>query len=109
MSINMELLANLFHYLWSFALIISIIVFIHEFGHFLVARLCGVKIETFSIGFGREIIGRTDRRGTRWKLCALPLGGYVQFAGDMDAVSAPDPALAGRQSTRRHSSGPRHG
>lgn len=86
----MHVLANLFHYLWSFALIISIIVFIHEFGHFLVARLCGVKIETFSIGFGREIIGRTDRRGTRWKIALFPLGGYVKMYGDASAASTPD-------------------
>lgn len=86
----MHALTNLFHYAWSFALIISIIVFVHEYGHFLVARLCGVKIETFSIGFGREIIGRTDRHGTRWKIALFPLGGYVKMYGDASAASTPD-------------------
>lgn len=81
---------TLFHYLWSFALIISIIVFVHEFGHYLAARLCGVKIETFSIGFGREIIGRTDKHGTRWKIALFPLGGYVKMYGDSSAASTPD-------------------
>lgn len=86
----MHFLASLFHYAWSFALIISIIVFIHEFGHFIVARMCGVKIETFSIGFGREIIGRTDKHGTRWKIALFPLGGYVKMYGDATAASTPD-------------------
>ena len=82
-----------FHYLWSFALIISIIVFIHEGGHFLVARLCGVKVEVFSIGFGRELIGRTDRHGTRWKIGMWPVGGYVKMFGDAGAASTPDAEL----------------
>lgn len=86
----MNAVTTLFHYTWSFALIISIIVFIHEYGHFIVARLCGVKIETFSIGFGREIIGRTDKRGTRWKIALFPLGGYVKMYGDASAASTPD-------------------
>ena len=82
-----------FHYLWSFALIISIIVFIHEGGHFLMARLCGVKVEVFSIGFGRELIGRTDRHGTRWKISLWPVGGYVKMFGDAGAASTPDAPL----------------
>ncbi|MBV8237436.1 MAG: RIP metalloprotease [Sphingomonas sp.] len=73
----------------AFALVIGPLVFIHELGHYLAARWCGVKSETFSIGFGREIAGWTDRRGTRWKLGWLPLGGYVRFAGDMNAGSQP--------------------
>lgn len=83
-------LASIFHYAWSFALIISIIVFVHEFGHFLAARLCGVRVEMFSIGFGRELIGRTDRHGTRWKIALWPLGGYVKMYGDAGAASTPD-------------------
>ncbi len=71
-----------FHTLWSFFIVLSVIVFIHEFGHYIVAKLCGVKIEAFSIGFGKEIIGRNDRSGTRWKLSVLPLGGYVKMFGD---------------------------
>ncbi len=86
----MELLGNIFHYAWSFALIISVIVFVHEYGHFIVARWFGVKIETFSIGFGREILGRTDRHGTRWKIGLFPLGGYVKMSGDASAASTPD-------------------
>lgn len=78
------------HYVLSFALVISIIVFIHEFGHFWAARLCGVKVEVFSIGFGRELLGRTDRHGTRWKLALWPLGGYVKMFGDAGAASTPD-------------------
>jgi regulator of sigma E protease len=66
-----------------------VIVFVHEFGHFQVGRWCGVKIEAFAIGFGRELFGFNDRYGTRWKVCLLPLGGYVKFAGDANAASLP--------------------
>jgi regulator of sigma E protease len=86
----MEWLLQGVHYVLSFALIISVIVFIHEFGHYFVAKLCGVKIETFSIGFGRELFGRYDRSGTRWKFSLLPLGGYVKMYGDEGAASTPD-------------------
>ncbi len=79
----------------AFLLVLGPLVLLHELGHYLMARLFGVRADAFAIGFGKELVGWTDRRGTRWKLCALPLGGYVQFAGDMDAVSAPDPELAG--------------
>ncbi len=68
------------------------LVFIHELGHYFAGRVFGIKADTFSIGFGREITGWTDRRGTRWKLAWLPLGGYVKFAGDMNAVGEPDAA-----------------
>jgi regulator of sigma E protease len=67
----------------------SILVFIHEWGHFIVARLFGVKIETFSIGMGKELFGRTDKNGTRWKIAAFPIGGYVKFFGDASAASNP--------------------
>jgi regulator of sigma E protease len=70
--------------LFAFLIVIGVLVFVHEMGHYLVGRWCGVKAETFAIGFGKEIAGWTDKRGTRWKICLLPLGGYVQFAGDMD-------------------------
>ncbi len=66
-----------------------VIIFIHEFGHFYVGRLCGVTIETFSVGFGKEIFGFNDRHGTRWKFCWIPLGGYVRFKGDANAASLP--------------------
>ncbi len=74
----------------AFLFVITLVVFIHELGHFLVARLCGVKVEAFSIGFGHEIFGFTDRKGTRWKVSWLPLGGYVKFLGDADVSSRPD-------------------
>ncbi|HKT14819.1 MAG TPA: RIP metalloprotease RseP [Allosphingosinicella sp.] len=72
-----------------FLLVIGPLVFVHELGHYLVGRACGVKAEVFSIGFGRALIGWTDRRGTRWKIGWLPLGGYVKFAGDMNPASTP--------------------
>ncbi len=86
----MELLLTGLHYALSFIVILSVIVFIHEFGHYFVARLCGVRIETFSIGFGREIYGFNDQAGTRWKFSMWPLGGYVKMFGDEGAASTPD-------------------
>lgn len=71
-----------------FILVLAVLVFIHEWGHYIIARICGVKIEKFSIGFGPEIWGRNDKHGTRWKVCAIPLGGYVQMFGDSDPSSA---------------------
>ncbi len=67
----------------------SLLVFIHEWGHFIVARIFGVKVDTFSIGMGKEIFGRTDKNGMRWKLGAFPIGGYVKFYGDATAASNP--------------------
>ena len=87
MSENPGLLITLL----GFALVLGPLVFLHELGHYLVARWFGVKADSFSIGFGKELVGWTDKRGTRWKLSALPLGGYVQFAGDMSPASQPDP------------------
>ncbi|HUD29469.1 MAG TPA: RIP metalloprotease RseP [Novosphingobium sp.] len=75
--------------IFAFLLVLGPLVLIHELGHYLVGRLFGVKADAFSIGFGKELAGWTDKRGTRWKLSALPLGGYVQFAGDMNPSSAP--------------------
>lgn len=75
----------------AFLLAIGPLVFFHELGHYWVARLFGVGAEQFSIGFGREITGWTDKRGTRWKIGWLPLGGYVRFVGDMNPASQPDP------------------
>ena len=86
----MEFVGEGLHYLLSFVLILSVIVFVHEFGHYLVARLCGVKIEVFSIGFGREIYGLYDKAGTRWKFSLWPIGGYVKMYGDEGAASTPD-------------------
>jgi regulator of sigma E protease len=78
----------------AFFLVLGPLVVVHELGHYLVGRLFGVRADAFSVGFGKELLGWTDKRGTRWKLSALPLGGYVQFAGDMNAASMPDPANA---------------
>ena len=77
-------------YFVGFLLVLGPLVFVHEYGHYIVGRWCGVKADTFSIGFGRKVLGWTDKRGTEWKIGWLPLGGYVQFAGDRDAVSQPD-------------------
>ncbi len=73
-----------------FLVVLTLIVFIHEMGHYLAGRWCGIGITAFSVGFGPELAGFTDRRGTRWKLSAIPLGGYVKFHGDEDAASTPD-------------------
>ena len=83
----------------AFLFVITLVVFFHELGHFLVARAFGVKVDVFSIGFGKEIFGHTDRRGTRWKLSWLPIGGYVKFAGDADASSRPDTAATDKMSS----------
>ena len=80
---------GIFLTLLAFVLVIGPLVFIHEMGHYLAGRLFGVKADAFAIGFGREVAGWTDKRGTRWKVGWLPLGGYVKFAGDMNAVSQP--------------------
>lgn len=77
-------------YVVPFLFVLTLVVFFHEFGHFLVARWCGIKVVVFSIGFGPELFGFNDRRGTRWKISAIPLGGYVKFFGDENAASVPD-------------------
>ena len=86
----------LLSYVVPFLAVLTIIVFVHEMGHYLVARWNGIAIQAFSIGFGPELIGFNDKRGTRWKLSAIPLGGYVRFVGDMNAASMPDEAFIER-------------
>lgn len=81
----------LLSYVIPFLAVLTVIVFVHEMGHYLIARWNGVAIQAFSIGFGRELVGWNDKHGTRWKISAIPLGGYVRFAGDMNASSIPDP------------------
>lgn len=81
---------SLLGYVIPFLAVLTVVVFIHELGHFLVGRWCGVGVTAFSVGFGPEIVGFNDRRGTRWKLSAIPLGGYVKFAGDINSASVPD-------------------
>lgn len=93
----MDILGSVWHagsfllgYLVPFLFVLTIVVFVHELGHFLVGRWCGVDVKTFSIGFGRELFGFNDRHGTRWRFALIPLGGYVKFSGDADASSSPD-------------------
>lgn len=85
-------------YIVPFILVLSLLVFVHEMGHYLVGRWSGIRSTAFSIGFGPELIGYTDRRGTRWKISAIPLGGYVKFFGDEDAASKPDSSGLSRMS-----------
>jgi regulator of sigma E protease len=85
-------------YLVPFLFVLTIVVFFHELGHFLVARWCGIRVLTFSLGFGPELAGFNDRYGTRWKISAVPLGGYVKFFGDDNAASVPDHAAAAAMS-----------
>ena len=77
-------------YVLPFLFVIFVVVFFHELGHFLVARACGVRVEVFSVGFGRTIYSWTDKHKTNWRIAALPLGGYVKFFGDVNASSQAD-------------------
>jgi regulator of sigma E protease len=86
----MEFLAPLWNYVLPFLVILTILVFVHEMGHYLVARRAGVKVEAFSIGFGPELFGWYDKRGTRWRFAAIPLGGYVKMFGETDRMTAED-------------------
>ncbi|MBY0292976.1 MAG: RIP metalloprotease RseP [Alphaproteobacteria bacterium] len=86
----MELIVGLGWYLIPFLVVLSILVFVHELGHYLVARYNGVGVDVFSIGFGPEVFGWNDKAGTRWKVSWFPLGGYVKMVGDADAASTPD-------------------
>lgn len=85
-------------YVVPFLFVLTIVVFFHELGHFLVARWCGIRVLAFSIGFGPELIGFNDKHGTRWKIAAIPLGGYVKFLGDDNAASVPDNAAVAAMS-----------
>src|SRR6218665_1338493 len=77
-------------YIVPFLLVLTLLVFAPGMGHYLVGRWSGMRILAFSVGFGPELFGYTDKHGTRWKFCAIPLGGYVKFFGDEDAASVPD-------------------
>jgi regulator of sigma E protease len=101
----MHILSNLsamgesfFGYLLPFLFVLTLVVFFHELGHFWVARRCGVKIDAFSIGFGPELFGFNDRHNTRWRIAAVPLGGYVRFHGDDSAASTPDKDVLAKMS-----------
>src|SRR6266508_2907188 len=91
--------------LLAFLIVLTVVVFFHELGHFLIARLAGVRVLVFSVGFGPELFGFNDRHGTRWKVSAIPLGGYVKFFGDESAASTPDQtALAAMSEAERQES-----
>ncbi len=96
----MESLATVATWIWqygiAFLLVLTLVVFIHELGHFLVARWCGVAVKAFSIGFGPEIYGFNDKYGTRWRFAWIPLGGYVKFIDDENAASQPPPSSRSR-------------
>jgi len=87
----LDLLMTFATYVIPFVIVLSVVVFIHEYGHFIVGRWCGVQVDAFSIGFGPELWARVDRHGTRWRVAAIPLGGYVKFHGDANGASVPDP------------------
>jgi regulator of sigma E protease len=84
----MDVISSIGSYVVPFLIILSVVVFVHELGHFLVARWAGVRVDVFSIGFGPELFGFTARSGTRWKFSVLPLGGYVKMHGDADPTSS---------------------
>src|SRR5262245_6663845 len=88
--------SNFLAVLLPFLFVLTVVVFIHELGHFLVARWCGVKVKAFSIGFGKEIFGFHDRHGTRWRIAWIPLGGYVKFLDDENSASVPSKAALER-------------
>ena len=89
----MEVLVQFAHTLGWFLVVLTIVVFFHELGHYSIARLCGVRVDIFSIGFGREMLGYTGNSGTRWKVGLIPLGGYVKFFGDAGVASNQDTNL----------------
>jgi regulator of sigma E protease len=94
----MALLQLILQNIFSFAIIISAIVFVHEFGHFIVARLCGVKVEQFSIGFGKKLFSFKDKHNTQWQFCLLPIGGFVKMYGDSNSASVPNYELIKKMS-----------
>src|ERR1700730_2195424 len=105
MDILYKVVSSPLSYALPFLFVLSLVVFFHELGHFLVARWCGIRVLVFSIGFGTELFGFNDRKGTRWKISAVPLGGYVKFLGDENAASVPDRDAVAQMSEadRRHS------
>ena len=83
----MSWIINIAYYVIPFIFLLGVLVFVHEFGHYIIAKLCGVKVSEFSIGFGKMLWGKTDGSGTLWKISAVPLGGYCKFLGDSDEAS----------------------
>jgi len=96
-------LGNYTSWIVPFLFTLTVIVFFHELGHFLVARWCGIRVLVFSMGFGPEVAGFNDRHGTRWKISLIPLGGYVKFFGDDNEASVPDPAVLAAMSEEERS------
>lgn len=85
-------ISQILTYVVPFLLVLTLVVTVHELGHFLTARAFGVKMDRFAIGFGRALFKRTDKHGVEWRVGWLPLGGYVKFSGDLDATGVPDRA-----------------
>ncbi|MBE6448165.1 MAG: RIP metalloprotease RseP [Alphaproteobacteria bacterium] len=101
----MDWLINIVYYVVPFVVLLGILVFVHELGHFLVARLCGVRVTEFSIGFGKKLWGRTDKHGTEWRISAIPLGGYCKFLGDEDAASSTDGSASLSEEDKKYAFG----
>ncbi|MEM9737352.1 MAG: site-2 protease family protein, partial [Pseudomonadota bacterium] len=85
---EIPLIGGVLSYAVPFLILLGVVVFVHDYGHYIVGRWCGIKAEIFSVGFGKRLLGWTDKRGTQWQIALLPLGGYVKFVGDMDVASA---------------------
>ena len=94
-----SILSFLWNPILTFLIGITILVFVHEFGHYIVARWCKVRVEIFSVGFGKEIFGWTDKNGTRWKIASIPLGGYVKMFGEGDAIIRDEDSQSEREMT----------
>lgn len=98
----MEWLINAVYYVVPFIVLLGVLVFVHELGHYLMAKFTGVKVDEFSIGFGKKLWGFTDRSGTEWKICAFPLGGYCKFLGDGDAASSTDESASVAEEDKKY-------
>lgn len=98
----MEWLINAVYYVVPFIVLLGVLVFVHELGHYLMAKFTGVKVDEFSIGFGKKLWGFTDRFGTEWKICAIPLGGYCKFLGDGDAASSTDESASVAEEDKKY-------
>lgn len=98
----MEWLINAVYYVIPFIVLLGVLVFVHELGHYLMAKFTGVKVDEFSIGFGKKLWGFTDRSGTEWKICAIPLGGYCKFLGDGDAASSTDESASVAEEDKKY-------
>lgn len=98
----MEWLINAVYYVVPFIVLLGVLVFVHELGHYLMAKFTCVKVDEFSIGFGKKLWGFTDRSGTEWKICAIPLGGYCKFLGDGDAASSTDESASVAEEDKKY-------